>query len=293
MIKFLKYNEIDFQKWDQCLMKSNGNNIYAQSWYLNIVCNKWNALVLDDYQAVMPLFERIKWGMIYTVRQPLFSQQLGLFSQDNDCNVDDFISSIPKKYLYINFNLNSQNSSSVFSFKQNINHELFLDPDKNRIMESYSKSVKKNISKASKNSLSISLKPDSIVQFCDQKKTLGKSYMNDRLNDTQYKLINYCLANQKGRIFSVQYQGVNCCSVFVAFFNNRLILHSSYCNDIGKKYGAFFFLLNHIFNSKEFNNFTFDFEGSNMQGIAKRNLGFGAKQISYQSVNLSRIPFLK
>lgn len=291
MIKFLKHNEIDFQKWDECLAKCVNNNIYAQSWYLNIVCKKWNALVLDDYQAIMPLCERVKWG-IFTIRQAVFSQQLGLFSKNANQDVDEFISSIPKKYLYINFNLNSYNTSSKFSFKENLNHEIFIDSNKNKITELYSKSVKKNISKALSHSLSISLVADNADQFCNQKKMLGKNYMNERLNDTQYKLINYCLAYKKGRIFSVQYKGLNCCSVFVSFFNNRLTLHSSYCNDIGKKYGAFFFLLNHILTSEEFNSFTFDFEGSNMDGIAKRNLGFGAKSTHYQSVKLSRIPFL-
>jgi hypothetical protein len=291
MIKFLKHNEIDFQKWDECLTKCENNNIYAQSWYLNIVCNKWNALVLDDYQAIMPLCERIKWG-IFTVRQAAFSQQLGLFSINPEQDVDEFISSIPKKYLYINFNLNSYNRSSTFSFKKNTNHEIFIDSDKKKNTNLYSKSVKKNISKALSNSLTISLNPDNADQFCDQKKVLGKAYMNKHLNDIQYKLINFCLANKKGRIFSVQYKELNCCSVFVSFFNERLTLHSSYCNDIGKKYGAFFFLLNYILTSEEFNGFTFDFEGSNMAGIAKRNLGFGAKERCYQSVKLSRIPFL-
>jgi hypothetical protein len=116
--------------------------------------------------------------------------------------------------------------------------------------------------------------------------------MNDKRNKIHFNLIKYCLINKKGKIFSVSYQGINCCSVFVTFFNNRITLHSSYCNEIGKKNGAFFFLLNHIFNLEEFNNFIFDFEGSNLDGVAKRNLGFGAKQTYYQSVKLSRIPFL-
>lgn len=291
MIRFLKHNQIDFQKWDNCLSKCINNNIYAQSWFLNIVCDKWHALVLDDYQAVMPLNHKPKWGLL-TIRQAIFSQQLGLFCQNNKIDVDDFISAIPKKYLYINFNLNTSNKYSVFSFKKNINHEIFLDSDKNKIFANYSKSVKKNISKAINNSVVFSNVVDSVDEFCKHKKHLGKNYMNDKRNNIHFNLINYCLINKKGKIFSVSYQGINCCSVFVTFFNNRITLHSSYCNEIGKKNGAFFFLLNHIFNLEEFNNFIFDFEGSNLDGVAKRNLGFGAKQTYYQSVKLSRIPFL-
>jgi hypothetical protein len=292
MIRFLKHNEIDFQKWDQCLAKCLNNNIYAQSWYLNIVCSTWHALVLDDYLAVMPLYERVSWG-VPTIRQPMLSQQLGLFSKSSGYNFDDFFHAIPKKYLYINFNLNYQNSASHFSFKKNVNHELFIDSDKHKLIDNYSKSVKNNIAKAKSNTISISPKPDHVEQFCSKKKELAKAYMNERLNDAQYKLINYCLANKKGRIFSAQFDGLNCCSIFIMFFNDRLILQSSYCNDIGKKYGAFFFLLDHILNCEEFNNFIFDFEGSNLEGVAKRNLGFGAKETHYQSVRLSRIPFVK
>jgi len=292
MIKFLEHNQIDFQKWDDCLNKCNNNNIYAQSWYLNLVCKKWNALVLEDYRAVMPLNHRTKWG-IFTIRQPMFSQQLGLFSQNSEIDVDVFISAIPKMYLYINFNLNSQNSNSSFSFKKNINHELFIDSDKSKIITKYSKSVQKNISKALNNSILISPKAETAEQFCQQKKELGKSYMNEQLNNIHYKLINYCLINNKGKIFSAQYNGLICCSIFISIFKNRLTLHSSYCNEIGKRNGAFFFLLNYIFNLEEYNNFTFDFEGSNLSGVANRNLGFGAKETYYQSIKFSRIPFIK
>ena len=292
MIRFLKHNEIDFQKWDLCLAECFNNNIYAQSWYLNIVSSNWHALVLDDYQAVMPLCERLKWG-IPTIRQPMLTQQLGLFSKSSKDNFDDFFIIIPKKYLYINFNLNNKNSSSRFSFKKNVNHELFIDSDKHILTDNYSKSVKNNIAKANSNSVFISSRPDDVEQFCSKKKQLGRAYMSEQLNDTQYKLINYCLENKKGRIFSAQFDGVNCCSIFLMFFNNRLILQSSYCNEFGKKYGAFFFLLDHILKLEEFNDFIFDFEGSNLTGVAKRNLGFGAKETHYQSVRLSRIPFLK
>jgi dTDP-4-amino-4,6-dideoxygalactose transaminase len=59
----------------------NGN-IYAYSWYLNNVCEKWDTLVEDDYVSVMPLPYRKKMGVTY-IFPPTITQQLGVFSHEN------------------------------------------------------------------------------------------------------------------------------------------------------------------------------------------------------------------
>ena len=55
MIQYLKNNEIDIEKYDNCIKSSLNSRIYAFSWYLNIVADNWDVLVLNDYEAVMPL----------------------------------------------------------------------------------------------------------------------------------------------------------------------------------------------------------------------------------------------
>ncbi len=44
-----------------------------------MAAGQWDALVLDDYQAVMPLTWRSKFGIRY-LYQPAFTQQTGIFS---------------------------------------------------------------------------------------------------------------------------------------------------------------------------------------------------------------------
>ena len=100
MIQFVKYQNIDFVKWDKCIEKSINGNIYAKTWYLNIVCEVWHALVLDDYIAVMPLPSYKKWGISY-ISQPFMCQQLGLFFNTEEVKLDEFINLIPKKFLKI------------------------------------------------------------------------------------------------------------------------------------------------------------------------------------------------
>ena len=51
MIQYLLNHQIDKTKWDATIAECG--NIYAFSWYLDIVHPQWEALVEDDYQSVM------------------------------------------------------------------------------------------------------------------------------------------------------------------------------------------------------------------------------------------------
>ena len=81
MIKPAYYTnaEIDKQKWDQCIRESNQAVIYAESVYLDYMAGEWDALVYGDYEALMPLCFRKKWGIRY-LYQPAFVQQGGIFT---------------------------------------------------------------------------------------------------------------------------------------------------------------------------------------------------------------------
>ena len=54
-IRFLRRSEIDLDKWDDTIAKATHSLPYAFSWYLDAVAEHWDALVMDDYKAVMPL----------------------------------------------------------------------------------------------------------------------------------------------------------------------------------------------------------------------------------------------
>jgi hypothetical protein len=52
-------------------------------WHLDRTAVVWDALVWGDYEFVMPLPVRKKWGIQY-VYQPLFCQQLGIFPKPSN-----------------------------------------------------------------------------------------------------------------------------------------------------------------------------------------------------------------
>ncbi|HRF18349.1 MAG TPA: hypothetical protein PK977_09275 [Chitinophagaceae bacterium] len=54
-IRYLTHREIDKAKWDYRVSSSSNGLIYAYSYYLDTMSKNWDALVLNDYEAIMPL----------------------------------------------------------------------------------------------------------------------------------------------------------------------------------------------------------------------------------------------
>ena len=250
MIRYIRHKEIDFQKWDTCISHAVNKNIYATSWYLDLVCKNWDALILNDYQAVMPLPWSKKWGLKY-IAQPLFCQQLGVFHHSKNINVDDFLTSIPKLFLYVNLNLNVYNGKSKFTLKQNDNFELFIN-EHQYLRENYSQSHLKNISKAHNYPVEISTQVDSPSEYLERKSIEAKVFMTKEQLLMENIIIEKALAESKGEMFSASIGGENVSSIFLLKDSKRLTLLTSCTDTKGKKASAYFFLLDYILSLEKF-----------------------------------------
>ena len=99
-IKYLPREAIDDTKWDACIDNAGNGLIYAYSFYLDTMADNWDALVLNDYEAVMPLTWKKKYG-IYYLYQSFLVAQSGLFGEMIDAKLQDsFLKAIPGKFRY-------------------------------------------------------------------------------------------------------------------------------------------------------------------------------------------------
>jgi len=121
VIHYRTHKNIDIIKYDRCIQDSFNSRIYAFSWYLNCVTDDWGALVLNDYEAVMPLPKRKKFGMYYIYQAP-WIQQLGVFSEGvlKEDLIYDFIIRIPKKFILVDYFFNSQNIISKIKKREEL-----------------------------------------------------------------------------------------------------------------------------------------------------------------------------
>ena len=118
-IKYLKNHQINFIRWDNCINNSINGSVFAYSWYLNIICENWDAIILGNYEYVMPLlqFENFNQKIIFTSK---LSNRLGIFSNkilSEDIN-KLFLEAIPQKFSSVNILLNKFNKISNKNIKK-------------------------------------------------------------------------------------------------------------------------------------------------------------------------------
>jgi hypothetical protein len=97
MIRKVRYQDIDFEKYNDCIENSAQKNFYCKRENLDFLCKNWELLVYGDYEAVMPI-PFVKKIFLKIVLMPLFCQQLGVFGSA-DKNINQlFLSFLRKNY---------------------------------------------------------------------------------------------------------------------------------------------------------------------------------------------------
>ena len=109
-IHYIKYKDIDKLKWDACITNASNGLVYAYSFYLDAMAGNWDGLVLGNYEAVMPITFRKKYGITY-LYQPAFCGNLGVFAATiTESLTNNFLNAVPKKIKYWDIYLNFGNN---------------------------------------------------------------------------------------------------------------------------------------------------------------------------------------
>jgi hypothetical protein len=296
MIKYLTHKEIDKELWDKAVEESFNGNIYAYSWYLDIVHPYWDALVEEDYSRIMPLPVSKKWGVKYML-QPYFTQQLGVFSNSilTPEVVMEFINSIPKDIRLIDINLNSYNrlvgEGLDIVFRKN--HLLDLINVYPVTRKHYSSNLKRNLKKAEKAGLAVvkNIKPEEIVKLFRASRGKKVKHWKDKHYLRLQHLMYMAIHKGKGVSYGV-YSKENTLLAGACFLKSHfklVFIFSGQSND-GKKSGALAFLIDNVIKQYSPGNFILDFEGSDNEGLARFYKGFGAKETEYYNYKKNELP---
>ncbi|UFK97985.1 hypothetical protein [Kaistella faecalis] len=110
MIKRLNYQQIDFEKYQHCIETSLQRNFYAKKEILDTLCEEWELLVSGDYDYIMPVPLKKKYGFHF-VLMPLFCQQLGVFSKTVNREMEQqFLTFLKRNYRVFSYYFNHQNT---------------------------------------------------------------------------------------------------------------------------------------------------------------------------------------
>lgn len=295
-IRLIRHRDLDKTAWDTCIDKAVNGNIYGFSWYLDIVCDEWDALVAGDYETVFPLTHRKKFGIWY-LYQPYFTQQLGVFSIRHITPdiVESFLSAIPGKYRLAEINLNAYNKpdKTKWLVTENLNHELDLIESYSIIKKNYSQNTSRNINRAMRNNIGISsnIKPEDIVTMFRQNK--GKQFSHLGENDYRrfIRLAYECIIKNKAICYGA-YTAENtlCAGAIVVFSHRKAVFLFSATNEIARENSAMFLLIDHFIQDLAGNHLTLDFEGSNDPNLARFYKSFGSVRIRYPGLRFYNLP---
>ena len=272
MIQYVSRKLLDEKKYDFCIENSIQSRVYAFSWYLDIVADHWDVLVLNDYEAVMPLPWKQKLGLKY-ITQPYFCQQLGIFSLTTISEETqlEFIKKIPSKFLKVSLALNSQNMLIAQQVKKN----LFVQLSKNHetLCKNYSKGRKHDIKVAEKNQLIVA--ETSLQSLIDiQKKLYQYEFSEEKLQ----KLSMQLLRQQKGTILGIFKDEVLLGGALFVLSTKRIVYLFSAFTELGRELQAASYLLNYMIKKNENSQLIFDFEGGNIPNMGKFYRSFGAEE---------------
>lgn len=286
MIQLIKQNDLDWDAWDACINQDPSGHFYPFHWYLDMVARQWDALVLGDYELVLPLVHRRKWGVIPYLFRPYGVQQLGIFGAKpvTEDITREFITSIPRSYLHkdIYFNVENQFPKDIrHNFRRT--YEIPLDQSYQSIYSSYGSQIKRNLKRAEKAGLTIfeNDTPDTLVLLFKRNK--GKMVGLSDWHYDRMKQIMYALIYRKmGAVWSIHDdRNSPCASCFLAYTSKRMVFLFSGQEPYGQKTGAMTKLIDNAMMWAAERGGVFDFEGSDLRGLERFYKSFGADMKTY------------
>lgn len=308
MYRYFHHKDIDKKLWDKCIDQSKNGIIYALSWYLDITSPGWDAIIKEEegnYVAVLPLPRYRKFGLRY-IKQPLFSQQLGIIHQSNMLDVadiQDMARLIKKNFNYVTaFKFNTENKilldHGLPGFSQETHHTHHIDLKKtyNKIVSGYKADRRWRINKAKRSNIK--------VETSEEIDILIKIF-NDNVAPKIYGLVG---EKYEYRILRALFEATKCrnmCTLLAAkndngeilamglFFryNSKIIYIFNASTSKGKRLSAISLVVDKVLQEHANQHLCFDFESPEISHVAEFYRRFGSSAIPFASVSYNNLPF--
>ena len=295
-IQYLTYQQINRQKWDDCITNAGNGLIYGYSVYLDTMAGNWDALVLNDYDAVMPLTWRKKYGIRY-LYQPFFTASLGVFGNNISATIlNDFLQAIPANFKYWDIYLNAGNYFELPLFKlyERANYILPMQNNYQQLFQEFRNNIKRNIVKAKNLQLLVekNIPVDKVIELAKEQASSYSSLSNEDYERFE-KLYHHFHQNKQAITYGVytpQKQLVASCVFFFSHKRAYYILAANHPN--GKTLGASHALIAAFIEEHAGQNMLLDFEGSDISSLAFFYSSFGALTEKYVGLNNNKLPRL-
>lgn len=294
MIQYLSHDHIDKNRWDACVDQAVNGNVYAWSWYLDIVHPEWDALVEivdDNYLSIMPITKKKKFGIHYLC-QPFFVQQLGIFSVEpiSAEKTMSFLQAIPSRYRLVEIRLNEQNDlpEDVKGIERHRNSLLDLNKNYDLLSSQYHENTRRNLKKAFNSGLHLvkGVPMQKVIDLFRANRGASVKHWGDEEYARLERLVDVAVASSNAFVYCVQNsdnKDIICGALFMKSHHRITFLFSGN-NTEGRDSQAMTFLMDQVIQEYAGQPFVFDFEGSDDDQLARYYHGFGSIEVSYPGI---------
>jgi hypothetical protein len=286
-LRYLERHELDDQKWNSTVGNAGNGNIYARSYMLDLMSPGWSSLVLNDYELVMPLTWRKKFGVRY-LYQPPFLQQLGIYGSHSDIHASLFVETAKKHFRFAEICLNHRLADTRCEARQNF--AIDLNKHYTTLAASYTDVHRKNLKRAANASLIYKSSQDHRGAIELSYGLYGKK---SGVKKQAYEQLEKLAAQKPEHVMirEIWHQQECQASAFCLRDDNRIYFLLSAVTAAGKKKQANHFLVDHLIREFSESPAILDFEGSDIPGIADFYKGFGALNEPYYFCKWNHLPW--
>jgi hypothetical protein len=296
-IQYLKNSDIDMNAWDKCIAGSFNGSICAYSWFLDLICENWDALVEGNYESIMPLATKRFFGK-GIVCLPYFAHEFGIFSYNpvNPAKTRAFIEAIPQHFSFYSIMLSKYNpvESKEFNVVMHTRFELDVIKPYYKLSADFAPDLqcKLNLAMAYGFNFSAGLSPNNLIRFITEKKIRlpREVYRHD------YRLLRSLVAGliryKSGELYGVYDQHNELSSVsLLAWINTRInLIFQVIAPDKIQNYPHLFFI-DRILDKYSETNTTLLFESVNVPYSPTLYKDFGARETNCLEIFRNKLPF--
>ncbi|MEZ4909785.1 MAG: hypothetical protein R2774_02875 [Saprospiraceae bacterium] len=283
-IRIISRKDIDISKWNQCVDQSEYNGIYGLSWFLDSVTDQnWKAIVLADYQSVLPFYSKKKVLIPY-ITQPLLCQFFQVYGDKihEETLLDFAFRYFKRRFFKVDFNMKITFDREIYSgYKKTIKEMqiLRLDNDYSTLKKEYHRNTLRNIKGHLQYQFTISKETDmQLLEFI---------YTHDPsgiLKKHKGGVQNLCMTAMKNCDSYFMVAKVHTDIIGVGFFietSHYILFMLSAMNAMGRRLKISYSIIDRIISEKAKSGKILDFGGSTLPSIARRNLSFGSESDQY------------
>ncbi len=282
--------------WDRCIERSPYGLIYAYSFYLDHVSEHWDALIMGNYEFVMPLTWKRKLGIRYICTPP-FIQRLGVFGESlPDPNlIAAFFSEALKHFSYIDADYNFTAGFPHSAVEERTNLVLPLDGPYEDIQSRYLTECKRNIQKAISRKCEFTehVPVDTVINLYIS----AYGHYRTKMSKDDYSKLALLAAHvqEKNMLDSCgvihSETGDLLFGALIFRSHRRLYYLIGAPTSEGRKARAGYFLIDSLLKKYSGLPLTFDFEGSDIVSVADFYRKFGPDREEYYRFRCNHLPW--